>query len=560
MTVYTSPWPKIDLPECSVWEKVWSNPTKQSDDHPAVIDGVSGKVLSRRDLKYLSQRLAHGFVHTAKLKKGDVVLAMSPNSIHYHAIVLATQCAGLVFSGANAAYTSAELAHQVEDSGAKLLLIHPSVLDVALSSTSSLGWSAQQQNDRIVLAAKSNELGSSPSKGFRTLEALISKELLEPVKIEKPKETVAYMCYSSGTSGKAKGVKTSAYNMTSVMTMFEPLKLYKPDVLVAVLPLNHIYGLTKLCHWPIMHANPVVILPRFELTALCTVIQRYKVTVLLLVPPIALLLARQPAVDKFDLSSLRLIISGAAPLGPELEEELAQKTGAVVMQGYGLTETSPTTHVGINAPRGSIGPLLPAMEARLVDPETGKDVARSETGELWLAGPNVMLGYHNRPEANEEMMIPDSSVPSKIWLRTGDIGHEKDDIWYISDRLKELIKVKGFQVPPAELEAALLACPYVADVAVIGVWNEAEQTEFPRGYVVLSAEGKKEKDAVAAIHQWTNGKIAAYKRLKGGIKLVEAVPKSPSGKILRRILRDEVKKEMATAKAQNEASQQSARI
>lgn len=197
--------------------------------------------------------------------------------------------------------------------------------------------------------------------------------------------------------------------------------------------------------WPVLHATTVVVLPKFELGPCCSAIQKYKATVLLLVPPIALLLVRSPEARKYDLSTLRLVISGAAPLGPELEQELADRLskGCQVMQGYGLTETSPTTHVGISAPRGSIGPLLPAMEARLVDPETGKDVHRGDAGEVWLAGPNVMMGYLNRPEATAETMLTDGG---KVWLKTGDIGYCKDDFFYITDRLKELIKVKGFQV------------------------------------------------------------------------------------------------------------------
>ncbi|BGP16026.1 hypothetical protein JCM10213_004806 [Rhodosporidiobolus nylandii] len=561
MTIYKSPWPEVELPECSVWEKVWSNPKNVADNETAIIDGMTGRTLSRLELRILAQNLAHGFRHTAGLSPGDVVCLFSPNTFYYHAIVLATQCAGVVFSGANAAYETGELAHQIEDSEAKLLLVHPSVLETALAATSSLGWSAQQQKDRIVLAVKADEAGPAASH-YHPLDHLISNERLEPHRVERPKETVAYLGYSSGTSGKAKGVRTSAYNMTSVLSILAPLTLYKSDVLIALLPLNHIYGLTKLLHWPVMHGNPVVISPRFELNTLCGLIQRWRVTVLLLVPPIALHLARQPDVKKYDLSSLRVIMSGAAPLGPELEEELANGLpGCEVFQGYGLTETSPTTHVGVGRPpRGSIGPLLPMMSARFVDPETGKDVPPGGTGELWLAGPNVMLGYLNRPEANAEAIVVDPRYPGVRWLRTGDIGHCKDDVYYISDRLKELIKTKGFQVPPAELEAVLLECPLVDDCAVIGVYSEKDASEFPRGYIVLSAEGKKQRDPVAAIHAFTKKKVAHYKQLKGGIKLVDSIPKSPSGKILRRLLRDEAKKEQQAETARRKAGEQQARL
>ncbi|GAA6002384.1 hypothetical protein JCM10207_001092 [Rhodosporidiobolus poonsookiae] len=558
MTIYTSPWPTVPLPECSVWEKVWSNPNGVSDEKVAVVDGPTGRRLTRGELRTLAQRLAHGYRHTARLAPGSTICLFSPNSLYYPAIVIATQCAGCVFSGANAAYTPSELAHQLEDSSTKLLLVHPSVLEIALSATSSLGWSAQQQRERIVLAVQQDEAGPAAAR-FNTLDHLISDQLLEPHKISRPREEVAYLGYSSGTSGKAKGVRTSNYNMTSVLSILDPLKVNEKDVQLAVLPLNHIYGLTKILHWPILMGTPVVMLPKFDLNALCTLIQKHKVTICMLVPPIALQLARHPDVDKYDLSSLRLVISGAAPLGPELEEELAKRLPkCTVVQAYGLTESSPTTHVAVKPVRGSIGPLLPMMTARIVDPETGKDAPRGSQGELWLAGPNVMLGYLNREEATAETLFRENGT---TWLKTGDIAYvDEEGNFYIADRLKELIKVKGFQVPPAELEAKLLECPLVADCAVIGVWSDNEATEYPRGYIVLSAEGKRERDPSAAIHRWTEGKLAKYKQLRGGIKLVDSVPKSPSGKILRRILRDEVKKELEAEKARSAAATQQARL
>ncbi|BGP32033.1 hypothetical protein JCM10296v2_003812 [Rhodotorula toruloides] len=555
--IYDSPHPPVSLPECSVWDKVWSNPRGARDDETAVIDGPTGRKLSRAELRSYAQRLAHGFRNTARLSPGDVVCLFSPNSLYYHMIVLSTQCAGTVFSGANAAYQPAELAHQLADSSAKLLLVHPNTLECALTATSQLGWSTSDQTSRIILAVRSDEAGSAATR-FKTLDYLISDKEMQPHKVADPKNTVAYLGYSSGTSGKAKGVKTSAYNMTSVLSILAPLKTYPNDVQLAVLPLNHIYGLTKLVHWPVLFGNPVVVMPRFELDALCTYVEKYKVTFLMLVPPIALHLARDPKVDKYDVSSLRMIISGAAPLGPELEKELANRLPkCTVVQAYGLTESSPTTHVAITPKRGSIGPLLPNMRSRILDPETGKDVPQGQQGEMLLAGPNIMLGYLNRPEANEETLVKDEE--GTVWLRTGDIARVDEEGWfYIMDRLKELIKVKGFQVPPAELEATLLECPYVSDCAVIGLWVENEATEYPRAYVVLSPSGKKESDPCGAIQKWMQGKVAHYKQLKGGIKLVESVPKSPSGKLLRRILRDEAKKEMEEAKAS--ASNQQAKL
>ncbi|GAA5838857.1 hypothetical protein JCM11251_003720 [Rhodosporidiobolus azoricus] len=575
--LYTSPYPQVELPERSVWEHVWQNPTKRDDGHPAVIDGPTGRIMSRGELRTLARQVANGYRTVADLSPGDVVCIFSPNSFYYYGLVLATQCAGLVFSGANAAYTPNELSHQLEDSGAKLLLVHPSLLDVALSATSSLGWSSQQQKQRIVYAVRQDEAESAKAD-FRCLDSLISTELFTPHAVEEPRTTIAFLGYSSGTSGKAKGVQTSHYNMTSVLSILGALETGPNDVQLAVLPLNHessrssfsiprlslssgplwhqvltagspmsthIYALTKILLLSVLRAIPVIILPKFTLPALCSLIERYRITICMLVPPIALQLVKTDEADQYDLSSLRLIISGAAPLGPELEERLAVKfPKCEVVQAYGLTETSPTTHIAIKPKRGSIGPLLPVLKARIIDPESGKDVKRGEQGEMWLSGPTIMLGYHRRPEATAETLVSHPSDPGIVWLRTGDIAYvDEEGYFFIADRLKELIKVKGFQVPPAELEATVLENPSVLDCAVIGVYKEDEATEYPRAYVVLTEEGKKQADPVTAIHSWTKEKVAHYKQLKGGIKVVDAIPKSPSGKILRRVLRDQAKQE-----------------
>ncbi|KDE08326.1 hypothetical protein MVLG_01367 [Microbotryum lychnidis-dioicae p1A1 Lamole] len=546
--IHTSPHPLVELPVCSVWDKVWSNPAGLVDSEVAVIDGPSGRTHTRGDLKKKSQQLAYGYRQLG-LTPGQVVCIFSPNSFYYHMIVLAAQCAGCVLSGANAAYTPQEMAHQLSDSSTELLMCHPSNLDVALKATKAVGWSEHKQKERIVLAVMADEAGPAGNT-YKSISDLVkSKHELTPFRVEDPKSTVAYLGYSSGTSGKAKGVRTSHYNMTSVLSILKPFFVTKDDVHLAVLPLNHIYGLTKLLHWPLITGSKVVVMPKFELEPFCAIVQKYKCSVCMLVPPIALLLAREPIVDSYDFSSMRLIVSGAAPLSGELAEEVSKRLGAAVCQAYGLTETSPTTHYcPIETPTpGSIGPLLPMMRGRIVDPETGKDVEPGEQGEMWVQGPNVMLGYLNRPEANAETLVEDAHGR---WLKTGDIAWvDQKGYYFITDRLKELIKYKGFQVAPAELEGTCLECPYVADVAVIGVWDDDQASELPRAYVVLSAEGKKQTDGAKAVREWVDQRVSAHKKLRGGVKIVDMVPKSPSGKLLRRILREEAKAEAAQAKA-----------
>ncbi len=300
------------------------------------------------------------------------------------------------------------------------------------------------------------------------------------------------------------------------------------DVLIGCLPFFHIYGMTVIMNQGLRAGATIVTMPRFDLDQFLDLIEGHAVTRAYVVPPIALALARHPAVDERDLSSVEIVMSGAAPLGAELAEQVAARLGCTVIQGYGLTETSPVTHLirpdGENRP-GSVGTPLASTECRLVDPETGADVAAGERGELWIRGPQVMRGYLGNEEATA------ATVDADGWLHTGDIATvDADGFFEIVDRLKELIKYKGFQVAPAELEALLITHPAVADVAVIGVPDE-EAGELPKAYVV-AADGGVDADALMS---WLAEQVAPQKRIRL-VEVVDEIPKSPSGKILRRKL------------------------
>ncbi|KAH8923117.1 acetyl-CoA synthetase-like protein [Atractiella rhizophila] len=539
MRIYRSPHtPKNDIPLTSVFEYIWSNPNNVPEDTVALVDSQD-KFLTRKELRENSQRLAYYLVHSLGLQAGDVACIFSPNSIHYHVMVYACQCAGIVVSAANAAYMVDELHHQLEDSGSKLLLAHPAVLEVAEQATRRLA-----SPPKILLASSRAESVSYAGR-YLCLDETMGEKLLPPHRVKDPKTSVAYLGYSSGTTGKAKGVMTTHYNMCSVISMLHTIAEGPEHVQMAFLPLNHIYGLSKLVHWPIREGMKVVIMPRFDLEGYCSLVQKHKITCTMLVPPVALLLAKDPRVSSYDLSSLKIIVSGAAPLGKEMEDTLSARLGGncFVTQAYGLTETSPTTHYRTPefAMPGSIGPLLPRLEARIVNPETLEDVAEEQEGEMWIRGPNVMLGYLNRPEQTKESIVQGG------WLRTGDVAYVKNNCFFITDRIKELIKYKGFQVPPAELESLLLQHPAIADAGVIGVYNASEQTELPRAYVVRS-EGSKV--AEKEIEDWVASKVSNPKRLRGGVRFVDFIPKSPSGKILRRVIKDWAKAdEPKTAKA-----------
>ncbi|CAD6568435.1 MAG: hypothetical protein CYPHOPRED_002562 [Cyphobasidiales sp. Tagirdzhanova-0007] len=536
--IFTSPWAPAPLyPKCGLFDYVWSNRNNVSEDKPAVVYAPTGEVLTRRELKRECQKLAHSLRHKLGLQPGDVCCIFSPNSIYFQVLCLAGQCAGLVISPANAGYTASELHHQIKDSGSQAVFSAPALLPVVLEATSH--WSKEDQMRRLVMACRKNE---SDENGYKTLDDYLGSDLLEPHVYNDPRNDLAYLCYSSGTTGLPKGVMTTVYNMTSVLSGLYCFMGEGHDVSLGFLPFSHIYGMTKLVHLPILDGQTLIVVPRWDTEVCLKVIQRYKVTMILLVPPVALALASDPLVDKYDVSSIKYVISGAAPLGSELQERLRNRLDCYVTQAYGMTESSPTSHYApYDRPRlGSCGPSLPNVQTRIVDPVTMKDMPNiGDEGELWMKGPIMMKGYLNRPEATRETLVEDH------WLRTGDIAKADEDGWfYITDRIKELIKYKGFQVPPAELEALLLSHPQVADAGVVGVNDDNQGTELPLAYVVLkNPDEAKHPDLADDIVAWVATRVSSHKRLRGGVRFLDVVPKSASGKILRRVLRERAKKE-----------------
>ena len=309
----------------------------------------------------------------------------------------------------------------------------------------------------------------------------------------------------------------------------------KGDIMLAFLPFFHIYGLTCIIHQAMLSGLLTVVMPKFDLEKFCAIIEREKVTFAYIVPPVVLLLGKHPVVDKYNLSSLRMLNSGAAPLTRELVDAVHARLKVPIKQGYGLSETSPTTHAQPwdkwSSTIGSVGILLPNQTAKYMSPEE-KELPIGETGELWVKGPNIFKGYHNNPEGTRNALTEDG------YFKTGDVGHQdKDGNFYITDRVKELIKYKGFQVPPAELEGLLISHPAIDDVCVVGVYDKTQATEVPRAYVVTKPGTEKSAKAGQEIQAWLASKVANHKRLRGGVRFVDEIPKTASGKILRRVLK-----------------------
>ena len=512
--IHRGPYPDVEVPDTDITSFVLERAGKRAG-RPALIDGPSGRELSYEELKSSVARLAAGLAARG-FGREDVLAVFMPNLPEYAVAFHGVAAAGGACTTVNPLYTADELAHQLEDSGARLLVTVPDFVDTAREAADRAGLEG-------VFVVGESEAAPPFDELFAEAEGGTAADV-------DPERDLAVLPYSSGTTGLPKGVMLTHRNLVAnIIQAGQNLRVEEGEVVVGCLPFFHIYGMTVIMNLGLRYGATIVTMPRFDLDQFLDLVERHRVTRAFVVPPIALALAKHPAVEGRDLSTLRMIQSGAAPLGAELAEQVAARAGCMVMQGYGLTETSPVTHSIPYAPDrnkpGSIGPPLGDTECRVVDPESGEDVAEGERGELWIRGPQVMAGYLNNPEATA------ATVDDDGWLHSGDIGVvDSDGYFQIVDRLKELIKYKGYQVPPAELEALIGTHPGVGDVAVIGVPDE-EAGELPKAYVVPASEELDPDELIA----WVAERVAPQKRLRL-VELADEIPKSPSGKILRRVL------------------------
>lgn len=516
--IHKSPFPDVEIPEVSVTDYILKR-AAELGDKPALIDGPSGRTITFSQLAGAIHLVAAGLSQRG-FGKGDVMAILSPNIPEYAIAFHAVAVLGGINTTINPTYNAEEIAYQLKDAGATYLLTIPLFMENAVAAAEEVGGIKE-----IFVFGE--------AEGATPFAALMQNDgQRPPVEIDVKKDLVV-LPYSSGTTGLAKGVMLTHHNLVANLAQVVGCEtLEDDDVLIGVLPFFHIYGMVLILNYALAEGATVVTMPRFDMVQFLELIQKHKITMTHLVPPIVLGLARHPIVDKYDISSLRTILSAAAPLGAELTREASQRLKVIVKQGYGMTELSPVSHymVGDEGIRdGSVGFAIPNTETRVVDPATGEDLAANLDGEIWVRGPQVMQGYLNKPVATAETIVADG------WLRTGDIGHVDDDgYWFIVDRLKELIKYKGFQVPPAELEGLLISHPAVADVAVIPVPDE-EAGEIPKAFVV--AAGDVTADELMA---FVKGRVSSYKQVRE-VEFVDAIPKSLSGKILRRVLRDQEK-------------------
>ncbi len=514
--IFPSPLPDVELPEVALSSYVLAH-GPELDDSPAMINGDTGEVFTFGQLNDAIARLAGG-LQSEGFGPGKTIGLMAPNSPEFTIIFHAAGLAGGTVTTINPSYTAEEIRFQLRDAGASMLFTVPG--SVASGVEAIEGTDASE----VVVIG-------DPTDGLRSMDDLMGDPITQ-VEIDV-KDQVIVLPYSSGTTGLPKGVMLTHYNLVSNLAQSKTVLDYgENEVALACLPFFHIYGMQVLMNGLLAEGIPVVTMARFDMEKALKLIQDHKVTQFFAVPPMVLGLAKHPAVDSYDISALRKVFSGAAPLGADLAEEAAARIGCPIVQGYGMTELSPISHAtnGFDAKPGSNGITVANTECRIVD-EDGNDQGPDGEGELWVRGPQVMKGYLNNDEATA------ATIDSDGWLHTGDVGRiDADGHMYIVDRVKELIKFKGFQVAPAELEGLIITHPAVADVAVIGV-ADVEAGELPKAYVVLKPDAAASEDDIKA---FVASNVAKYKQL-AFVEFTDEIPKSASGKILRRFLRDKNK-------------------
>jgi len=517
--------PAVEIPDVTVPAFVLRHAERLADK-PALIDGPTGQALTYGQLAEGVRRAATA-LHRRGFRKGDVFAIFSHNVPEYAVVFNAVASLGGIVTTANPLCTAGELTKQLKDCHARLLITAPPFLEKATEAAAASGV-----EDVYVF---------SDAAGARPYSELLDAPPDPPAVTINPAEDVVVLPYSSGTTGLPKGVMLTHRNLVANLCQINGSKdwdaFQEGDRILAFLPFFHIYGMVVIMKLGLCNGATIVTMPRFDFEEFLATTQKYRLTNLPIVPPVVLAMVKSPIVDQYDLSSVRIVFSGAAPLGEAQARQLMERIGCQIRQGYGMTEASPVTHLsptrdGVPAKIGSVGRVVPNSEVKIVDPATRKPVSGPNVeGELFIRGPHIMKGYLNQPGETA------GSIDKEGWYHTGDVGYVDDEGWFfIVDRTKELIKYKGLQVAPAELEALLLTHPAILDVAVVRRPDE-EAGEVPKAFVVLKPDSQSKSTTAEMIMAWVAERVAPHKRIRQ-LEFIEQIPKSPSGKILRRLLVD----------------------
>ncbi|KAK6268349.1 hypothetical protein QUC31_012509 [Theobroma cacao] len=523
--IYRSKLPEIYIPKHLPLHSYCFQNISKVASRPCLINGTTDKVYTYAEVELTARRVASG-LNKLGIHQRQVIMLLLPNTPEFVLSFLGASYLGAIATAANPFFTTAEISKQAKASNARLIITQACYLDKVKEFA--------QDNDVKIMC-----IDSAP-EGYLHFSELTQADENDLPEVDIVPEDVVALPYSSGTTGLPKGVMLTHKGLvTSVAQQVDGenpnLYFHSEDVILCTLPMFHIYALNSIMLCGLRAGAAILIMQKFEIGLLLELIQKYKVTIAPIVPPIVLAIAKSSETEKYDLSSVRMLKSGAAPLGKELEDAVRAKfPGAKLGQGYGMTEAGPVLAMCLGFAKepfeiksGACGTVVRNAEMKIVDPDTGSSLPRNQAGEICIRGDQIMKGYLNDPEATA------GTIDKEGWLHTGDIGYiDDDDELFIVDRLKELIKYKGFQVAPAELEAMLIAHPDIIDAAVVAMKDEASG-EIPVAFVVRSGHSQLCEDE---IKQYISKQVVFYKRISR-VFFIEAIPKAPSGKILRKELR-----------------------
>ncbi|XP_012160201.1 luciferin 4-monooxygenase isoform X1 [Ceratitis capitata] len=503
---------------------------KSFGNQTVMIDAVTGQEYTAKYMYDSVVRMAHVLKHLG-VKSGDVVGLSSENSIRFAIVLYASFAVNASVAPLNVTYSEREVHHAINLSKPKVIFASKLTVDLVAKVAKKNGFV------KTIVALETYN-GNEHIYTFEELmsSANIKSEDYFDTPVADKNEDVALIVCSSGTTGLPKGVQLTQYNILSTLdSNLEPTAIPMGEItLLTVIPWFHAFGCLTLITTTAL-GTTLVYLPKFEENLFLGAIEKYRVLMAFMVPPLMVFLAKHPLVDKYDLSSLMVLLCGAAPLSKETQDLITERIGVpIIRQGYGLSESTLSLLVQNDTAckAGSVGTLKLGIYAKVIDTETGKTLGPNQRGELCFKGDCIMKGYIGDAKSTQ-------TVIQDGWLHTGDIGYYDDDFeFFIVDRIKELIKYKGFQVPPAEIESLLLTHPKIKDAAVIGIPDE-EAGELPLAFVVKQANVVLSEDDVV---KFVSENASPAKRLRGGVIFIDDIPKNPSGKILRRVLRDMLKK------------------